>query len=56
MEKRAAYNKMGMNPHSKKFEVVGTAKLLEAEAELLNQDSIKTGIKFEKAKKNAAKK
>ena len=55
--KRVAYNKKGMNPHSKKFEVVGTAKLTESEAELLNKDSKKTGIKYEKksGRKAAAK-
>lgn len=56
--KRVRYNKMGLNPHSRKWEIVSNKATLltEEEAEILNWDSKKTGIKYEIAKKTTAKK
>lgn len=48
------YNKMGMNPHNKKWDKVGEALLLEEEADILNQDLGKAGIKYELAESKKA--
>lgn len=52
--KRQMYNKMGMNPHNKKWDKVGEALLLEEEADILNQDLGKAGIKYELAESKKA--
>lgn len=54
--KRTTYSKLGLNPHNKKWESVGEALLTEEEAEILNWDSKKTGIKYEVVKKSTSKK
>lgn len=44
------YNKEQLNPFTKKWEKTGVATLLEHEAEILNDNSKATGIRYVKGK------
>ena len=46
----AKYNKEQMNPLNKKWEKTGVALLTDVDVEVLNSNTVHTGIKFTKQK------
>lgn len=49
------YNKEQVNPFTKKWEVTGTVTLTENDAEVLNNSTVHTGIKYVLAGKKTKK-